>query len=39
MKTDNCGSTPLHLACIYGHLSCVTVLCQLVMNIFQILIT
>ena len=27
---DNCGSTPLHLACIYGHLNCVRMLCELV---------
>lgn len=29
-KPDNFGSTPLHLACIYGHLNCVRILCELV---------
>lgn len=29
-KADNFGSTPLHLACIYGYTNCVRVLCQLV---------
>lgn len=29
-KADNFGSTPLHLACIYGHVNCVRVLCELV---------
>ena len=32
-KADNFGSTPLHLACIYGHVHCVRTLCELVSSL------
>jgi len=27
-KPDNFGSTPLHLACLSGNISCVKILCE-----------
>lgn len=35
-KADNFGSTPLHLACIYGHLHCVKLLCELVIFLINL---